>query len=100
LAALTAGRQGERARAALVKAIGGKAAPRELAVALERAIVELRAARAEKDERAFVGAVREAARGADPKMRALLRPDQWPPPQKSDVVRASEAGRRLRTSGL
>jgi hypothetical protein len=100
LGALAAGRQGESARAALLKSIGTKAVPRDLAAALDRAVTELRAARAEKEERAFVVSAREAARGADPKLRALLRADLWPPPQKSDLVHVSELDRRLRTSGL
>jgi hypothetical protein len=100
VAALAAGRQGEEARAVLLRSISGQAVPRELIAALDRAIGEMRAARAEKEERAFVVSVREAARGADPKLRALLRADIWPPAQKSEVVRVSEVDRHLRTSGL
>jgi len=100
LGAMAAGAHGEKARASLVGAIGTAPVPLDLVAALGRALAELRAARSEKDERAFVGAVRDAARAADPKLRALLRPDVWPAAQKSVVVRLSELDRHVAASGL
>jgi hypothetical protein len=100
LGAMAAGARGEKAREALLKSIQGKPSPSDLVAALDRAIFDLRAARLEKEERAFVAGVRDAARSADPKVRALLRADAWPVPQRSVVVRVSELDRHLRTSGL
>jgi hypothetical protein len=100
LGAMAGGRLGAKARESLVRSIRGKPAPEDLIAALDRAIVELRAARAEKDEHAFVLAVRDAAKSAEPKVRALLRADLWPEVQKSVVVHLSEVDRHLRTSGL
>jgi hypothetical protein len=100
LGALAAGGQGDAARTELLRSIAGGAAPLDLVAALERAVLEMRAARAEKEERAFVVSVRTALRGADANLQALLRADRWPPAPKNAVVRVSELDRRLSTSGL
>jgi len=100
LGAMAGGRLGAKARESLVRSIRGKPVPEDLIAALDRAIVALRAARAEKDEHAFVLAVRDAAKSAEPKVRALLRADLWPEVQKSVVVHLAELDRHLRTSGL
>jgi hypothetical protein len=100
LGAMASGAHGEDARAALLRAFASRASPADLVAALDRAVAELRAARAEKEERALVAAVRDAARDADPKLRALLRPDAWPAAPRVDVLRASEVERRVSTSGL
>jgi hypothetical protein len=100
LGAMASGPHGEAARAALLRAFAQAGSPADLVAALDRAVAELRAVRAEKDERAFVTAVRDAARDADPKLRASLRPDQWPAAPKLDVLRASELERRVSASGL
>jgi hypothetical protein len=100
LGAMASGPHGEAARAALLSAFAHAGSPADLVAALDRAVAELRAVRAEKEERALVTAVREAARDADPKLRASLRPDAWPAAPKLDVLRVSELERRVSTSGL
>jgi hypothetical protein len=91
---------GEKARAALVRAVASPANVADLGAALELALDGLRASRDDEEERSFVKAVGEAARQGPKEVRSRFRPDAWPPRSASDPVRAAERDRALDHSGL
>lgn len=100
LAALVVGERGVDARQALIDAIRGRARPEDIADALSRAWLELVATRQEDEERAFIKAVRAAARDASPPLRARLRVDLWPGRPPARPLSVSEFDRRLDLAGL
>ena len=100
LAAMAPTSVGEKARAALVRAVASSADVSDLAAALELALEQLRASRDDEEERSFGKAVGEAAREGPKEVRSRFRPDAWPPPAVPDAVRAAERDRALDRSGL
>ncbi len=100
LGALAAGPRGDDARPRLIAALRGGIVADDAVAAVDRAVTELRAARDETVERAFVREARAAARAGSKEVRARLRLDAWPAPPPGEPVHLSDYDRSFERAGM
>jgi hypothetical protein len=100
LGALAAGPRGQDARTRLIAALGTTLEPDDALAAADRAVAELRAARDEGAERAFVREARAAARAGRPQVRSRLRIDAWPGLPPGEPLQLADFDRSFGRAGL